>query len=235
MIKKTAIACLFTIIFSATSAWAAGIGVYGTGGPVFSTWYINGEKSGGTTDYFYGGGLVIDSNVAKNIAFGYRFTGGYEQYVLENPDTGYTGEPIHRISMSHTFGFGAARTDMIRFWVGPRIGLHYLFKSESYYSLGVYPLFWPPFILILPQKRTVDIDAIGLDLLLALGLNINMGDNFTLFFDVGFGYMGNYNINISEMGHAFGLDAKAGIMFRIKDTYALADNKAIEIKTIEVK
>jgi hypothetical protein len=230
MIKKIAISSLFTVIFSATSVWAAGVGLYGTGGPAFSTWYIHDQKAGSTSDYFYGGGLVIDSNVAKNTAFGYRFTAGYEQYVLEDPDTGYKGDPIHRISMSHTFGYGAARTDSIRFWVGPRIGLHYLFKSETYYTIGIYPFFVPPFLLILPKKRVVDVDAIGLDLLLALGLNINMGDNFTLFFDLGFGYMGNYNINISEVGHAFGLDAKAGIMFRINDTYAMADNKAIQIK-----
>ncbi len=99
---------------------------------------------------------------------------------------------------------------MVRFWIGPRVGLHYLYKSESRNAYSILPTFTE--ILIIPYKVKIDIDAIGLDLLLAIGLNLNIEKYLTLFFDVGFGYMGNYNLNTPQTGHAFGLDCKAGFM-----------------------
>lgn len=190
------------------SAQAAGIGFYGTGGAAFMNWQYKGEKGGSSTDYFYGGGLVIDSTVARDQIFGYRLTLGYEQYVVTYPEYDAESDPIHRFSMSHTFGFGVLRSEMVRLWIGPRIGLHYLYKHDSGYS----------------------IDAAGVDCLLGMGLNINAGDTFTFFFDLGFGYMGIYNINHSgEIGNAFGLDGKMGFMFRIGDTYR-AKPAPIEVK-----
>ncbi len=218
MIKKSAICFLFAVIFPVTSAWAAGIGAYGTGGAAFSTWYYDGQKVGNSTDYFYGGGLIVDSNAARNTLFNYRFTAGYEQYVVSDPDSNYTSDPIHRVGMTHTFGFGIARSQAVRFWIGPRIGLHYLFLNKTFTTwdldvgLGYFTL--------LPRKTKIDFDILGLDIMLALGLNFNIGQYVTLFLDLGIGYVGNYNINDSkDMGHAFGLDGKAGIMFRVNDTY----------------
>lgn len=203
--------CAISMVF-AQSARAAGIGVYGTGGAAFMNWKNEGDKYGSSTDYFYGGGIIVDSNVAKDQLFGYRFSAGYEQYVLTDPGSSNTSDPIHRFSMSHTFGFGMVRTDMVRLWAGPRLGLHYHYLHKAGYEL----------------------DAIGADALLAFGLNINPGNIFTLFFDVGFGYMGFYTIKskvtsadifgytpkeMRPMGHSFGIDAKIGFMFRINDTY----------------
>ncbi|MBN1497307.1 MAG: hypothetical protein JXA07_11095 [Spirochaetes bacterium] len=216
MIKKIFICLLFVIAVPISSAWAAGIGAYGTGGVAFTTWYYDGTKGGTTQDYFYGGGLIVDSNAARNTLFNYRFTAGYERFVVTDPDLDYEGDPIHRVSMTHTFGFGIARSEAVRFWIGPRIGLHYLFLNKSYTEWE-----FSPFLGMLPQKVKIDLDALGVDVLLALGLNFNIGQTVTLFIDLGFGYMGNYNLNnTQEMGHAFGLDGKAGIMFRINDTYA---------------
>jgi hypothetical protein len=188
---------LAIICITAQSAYAGGFGVYGTGGVAFMNWQ-NGSSSNNSTDYFYGGGIVIDSTVSKNQVFGYRFTAGYEQYIVTFPDLNANSDPVHRVSMSHTFGFGMFRSESVRLWMGPRIGMHYLFKHESGYN----------------------IDAVGADALLGLGLNINAGDTFTFFFDLGFGYMGIYNIKTSEIGHSFGIDGKLGFMFRINDTYA---------------
>ena len=42
---------------------------------------------------------------------------------------------------------------------------------------------------------------------------------FTFFFDIGMGYMGVYNLKGSEVGNAFGADAKLGFLFRINDSY----------------
>ncbi|HOT44100.1 MAG TPA: hypothetical protein PLM53_08630 [Spirochaetota bacterium] len=188
--------CAISMVI-AQSAQAAGIGVYGTGGVAMMNWQYNGTKVGSSTDYFYGGGLAVDSNVARNELFGYRFTAGYEQYVLTDPGSDAKSDPIHRFSMTHTFGFGVARTEMVRFWIGPKIGLHYLYKHDNGYSY----------------------DAIGADALLALGLNVNAGKVFTFFFDIGVGYMGVYNLKGSGVGNSFGADAKLGFMFRINDSY----------------
>lgn len=218
MIKKIALCFLFAVIIPATSVWATGIGAYGTGGVAFSTWFYDGTDYGNTTDYFYGGGLVIDSNAARNTLFGYRFTAGYEQYISTDPEYNFTGDPIHRVSMTHTFGFGVARTETVRFWIGPRIGLHYLFKKETHSTYEFFPGFGT--FSIIPQTIEIDLDLFGLDLMLALGVNFNIGQYVTLFLDLGFGYIGNYNIDdMKDMGHAFGLDGKAGIMFRVNDTY----------------
>jgi hypothetical protein len=195
--------CAMTLAI-AQSAQAAGIGVYGTGGVNLDTISYRGATAN-STDYFYGGGLAIDSNVARNELFGYRFTLGYEQYRMKASNSDYTSDPIHRISMSHTFGFGVARNETVRFWLGPRIGIHYLFirKTDTGWTTQV----------------TEKTDFIGLDALLALGLNINMGDVATLFFDIGFGYMGNYDLHSSGIGNGFGLDGKIGFMFRINDKF----------------
>jgi hypothetical protein len=215
----------------AQSARAAGIGVYGTGGVNFTTWNMRGV-SANTTDYFYGGGLVIDSNVAKNETFGYRFTAGYEQYRMKDPNSGNTSSPIHRASMSHTFGFGVARNENVRFWLGPRFGLHYLRLRDTYtdtesIAFNMYPY---------GQKVKVELDMIGFDALLAFGINVNMGEIATMFLDIGVGYMGNYNIHAADYGHGFGIEGKAGFMFRINDSYKQpASSGDIKMKVQDIK
>lgn len=221
MIKKAVFIFLFTLIIPASSAWAVGIGAYGTGGVAFNTWYYQGSSYGSTTDYLYGGGLIIDSNAAQDSLFNYRFTGGYEQYVITDPKSGETGDPIHRFSMTHTFGFGVARSDVVRFWLGPRLGFHYLYKRDSYMTYEFYPGVGT--FTIIPVKNEIKLDGIGLDVMLALGVNFNIGQVVTLFIDIGFGYAGLVNINdTKDAGHSFGLDGKVGIMFRVNDTYSNA-------------
>ena len=217
-------ACCLCLFITAQSARAAGIGFYGTGGVNLSTWKYKGT-SANTTDYYYGGGMAIDSVVARDQVFGYRFTAGYEQYILKDPETGATGKPLNRFSMSHTFGFGVARAQNVRFWIGPQLGMHYMYKRATVTVYQLVPLGGR--ITIQPMDVRIKIDDIGVDALLGLGLNINMGDVMTLFFDIGFGYMGNFNINTSEIGHGFGAQAKAGIMFRINDTYSSSGERVI--------
>ena len=216
------------MIFASSALWATGIGLYGTGGVGATTWtYKDGSVS--TTDYFYGGGLIIDTAVAADTLFNYRFTFGYEQYILKDPDTDTTGKPINRLSISNTFGFGLVRTEIARFWLGPRLGLHYLFKNDSGKVLMYLP--GPTGFIIFPVRRSLDLDVIGLDIMLALGCNFNIGDYTTLFIDVGMGYLGNYNVHISETGNAFGVEGMAGIMFRVDDTYTRPPaTKANELK-----
>lgn len=201
---KKAFLFMFFMLLASPSLWAAGIGFYGTGGVGLNSWKYSGVTAS-STDYFYGGGLVVDSNVSKNETFGYRFTAGYEQFNSSNPNGDVSVKGTHRFSMSHAFGFGLVRTEKLRFWMGPRIGLHYLYKRTQSYHL----------------------DYIGADALLAFGLNVKAGDTATFFFDIGTGYMGNFNLNVSEMGNAFGVDGKLGFIFRINDSFSPAGNKII--------
>jgi hypothetical protein len=210
-------AMFFAVMLFAKSAMAVGLGAYGTGGVNISSWtYASGgsKESFKTNDFIYGGGLVIDSAVAKDMLFNYRFTAGYEQYVSQDKSSGYLSDPIHRVSMSHTFGFGVLRNQNLRLWIGPRIGMHYL-RFRSYYT--GYLLFLSGDIIFFRDKR--EIDALGVDLLFALGLNINIGDYTTVFFDIGCGLIANFNLRGNEDATGFGTEAKIGVMFRVSDTY----------------
>jgi opacity protein-like surface antigen len=236
MIKSLVVpGLLAAALFMTQSAQAAGIGIYGTGGVNFSTWrFRNDPQSYTSTDYFYGGGLIIDSNVARNELFNYRFTTGYEQYrIIQNEMKG-SPNPRHRFSMTHTFGFGVARNEYVRFWVGPRIGMHYMYLRDSYTNDSL--SMEMGYLGFNRNKVREKIDVIGLDALLALGLNINMGNVATLFFDIGVGYMGNYNIHVQENSHGFGVEGKIGFMFRINDTYKAAESAGdikMQVKEIE--
>lgn len=209
MRKPFLIALFCLIAVSVTSrAMAGGFGFYGTGGVNLSTWKYKGA-SANSTDYFYGGGIVIDSVVAKNKLFGYRFAADYQQYVLTGPGAS-SSKPAHRFGLSHTFGYGVARNENIRFWLGPQFGFHYAYLRGSGYKL----------------------DVLGVDVLLAMGLNVHIGDAAAVFFELGFGYMGNYNLNASEIGHGFGAQAKMGFMFRFNDKYASAAKPVPDEKII---
>jgi hypothetical protein len=129
MFTKIVLFCIFSFLLLASSLWAAGIGIYGTGGVNFSNWESNGSTPKSTA-YFYGGGLVIDSNAARNELFGYRFTAGYEQVRRIYPYPNFLNVSIHKFSMTHTLGFGVVRNENLRLWIGPQLGLHYLYYLD---------------------------------------------------------------------------------------------------------
>ncbi len=208
--KKAPFLCLLILAsLSVQKAYAVGIGIYGTGGVSAMTYTYSGSSPDvNSTDYHYGGGLIIDTTAARDTLLGYRFTAGYERY--EFSASGSTRlEPIHRFSMTHTLGFGFYRTENIRLWLGPQIGIHYL---RGRYNASEYPGL--PFL-----TTRVELDYIGMDAMLALGINVNVVTATTLFMELGIGYTGNFNINADETGHAPGMQAKIGVMFRIDDSY----------------
>ena len=225
---------LLLMIFASPALWATGIGVYGTSGVGSTTWnyqrlgtsvltsLIDNGISYKSTDYFYGGGIVIDTAVAEDRLFNYRFTAGYELFCIKYPGSIFTENPIDRFSMSHTFGFGLLRNQNVRLWIGPRLGFHYLYIN-TYVPVSLKDVFnFPSRILIgnpLKNKIKIDIAEFGFDILLALGLNINIGNYTTLFVDIGGGYMGNYDLKIAGAGHAIVIDGRVGIMFRVNDSF----------------
>ncbi len=184
--------------------------------------------------YGYGGGLIYDSAVALDKVFNYRLKAGYDRYYVNIKYTSSDFKPAGRFNLSHTFGFGVARTEDVRVWIGPQLGFHYFRLSErrpvateDYGFLLLSPSLYnnppnPYFIYLFDKKNTVKHDFIGLNLLLSMGLNVNLGDHATIFFDFGIGYMGNYSVSGGEnplQPHNVGIQASTGFMFRIDDIY----------------
>jgi hypothetical protein len=220
--------CFFMAI---NTAYAVGLGFYGSGGGSISNWKYKDKNYGSSTDYWYGGGLVVDTAVAKSELFNYRFTAGYEQYGSDSTslyETKPSNKTAHKFDMSHMLGFALYQTKEIRFWAGPEIGLHCLYSNDfkhvrysilapllvgnSMLSLDGGNVMWTS-----PTKEAV---AIGLDALLDFGINYNIGEYITIFASASFGYFGTYYLNANkEIGNGCGVKAKIGILFRIRDSY----------------
>jgi hypothetical protein len=183
-IKKTAptlIIIAISIILFTPSLHAFGIGLYGTGGIARQAWNNKIENV-----FNGGGGIILDTAVAKDTLYNYRFTLGSEQnydfrytkkavpYTIPfgtindgttdhnislNQTTYYDSKKLIRplsISMSHAFGFGVFRNNFVRLWLGPEIALSFMMRGA----------------------RSLLGGHAGGGLI--LGLNINMGDLVTL-------------------------------------------------------
>ena len=59
-------------------------------------------------------GFVIDTNVAQDRVFNYRFT------MVREENNGYSVD-MKGIVMTHDFGFGVFRNERVRFWLGPEL------------------------------------------------------------------------------------------------------------------
>lgn len=138
------------LLFVQQSAHAFGLGVYGTGGVGWNKWFEDEGNIGGNF-YNFGGGFTLDTNLAMDRVFSYRLKVGAEYLGTPNISVNWT-----RVHIINTFGFGAVRTKVVRFWLGPEIIFGPIFGSNRWGFVG----------------------GMGL----ALGLNINIGNVFTLGF-----------------------------------------------------
>ena len=220
----------WSVLLSHKIAFAAGVGLYATGGGSMSNWKYKDKNYGSTTDYFFGGGLVVDTAIAKNTLLNYRITAGYERYGSDSTSLYMTNskKTAHKFDMSHTLGFGVYRSKAIRFWAGPELGLHCIYSLDFQhvqYSLVAPYLIgdtgWATgFGEIFYTSPTKKMLAIGIDALLAIGINVNLGEYTALFAHAGFGYMGTYQLKgDKETGNGCGAKVKISIMFRFNDSY----------------
>ncbi|MBN2160404.1 MAG: hypothetical protein JW807_13500 [Spirochaetes bacterium] len=240
-IRIVSIICL---ILTTSHAWTVGIGAYGAGGVSSSRWNANSKEASRTSDYFYGGGLIIDSAVARDVLLNYRFKGGYEKYLFQGFGSVSTGRPISRVNTSHTFGFGIVRKEKVRFWIGPQLGLGYIWGERKFtdYTIFVNSSFTGPLYQYVPYRSGVSYKFVSMNLGLELGLNINIGNYVTLFIDCGFGYGVNISTNLRTdiegntaaayktlIGNGIGIHGSMGIMIRINDVYKPIEDKKKEI------
>lgn len=232
------------VAFAASSAWAVGIGAYidAAGGEGYRKVKSRSlEDSGGTaTNYGFRAGLVFDTCVACDSAVSYRMKlgGGLFRNDL------LTKSNFNSLHWSNTLAFALVKNDYVKFWLGPQIGFQYYRGNGDRLFIGTEN---PNAVLFLGMSAPWYYTGIfrernrysifGADAGLAFGVNINLGDYVSLFFDAGvtYGYrMGTqkreviaaiipympfnkFNDRITE--HGIEGYASVGLMFRFVDTY----------------
>lgn len=124
--KKVLIACgCVALMFTHINASAKGFGIYGSttnsGDADWDNWNNSSSVTTGIDRKEYG--FVFDTAVAKDKIYNYRLQVGHVEasyYGIK-----YSGETI-----INTFGFGIVRTQDLRIWLGPQIGMRVL-KSKT--------------------------------------------------------------------------------------------------------
>jgi len=212
------------LLFASSSAMAIGVGVYGDfqRGTTSSRTYFNVSSD----DIGVSGGLVLDTNVAKNNLFNYRVRLGAGQ-------TWASKKPITRASLIQSFGVSPAplRGDFARFWFGPRIGLHYInaqMTSSNDMDMMMLMSIASGFPMLFPEEK-IFMNAFKADIgLVVAGFNFNFGDRFTLSFELGFDYgfmvgkakYASSGQKLDASGEGIEGFATMAVLFRINDTFA---------------
>jgi len=128
---------------SARSASALSFGIYGqykTASAELNTDYfdpdpmlLGWEEDADAERSLFGFGLLIDTAVAKDKLFNYRLQLGIASGSISIDGTQYSKSiGLTEYHMYHSFGFGIVRTDGLRLWLGPQLGLGQARGSYSY-------------------------------------------------------------------------------------------------------
>lgn len=132
---RSLILCIsIAVIFCALASspvFAIGLGVYGNYSAGQSYWDF---KNSGSTDEnhsYYGGGLVFDTAVARNILFHYRLGVGYDT-IVHDSYSDFGDLKLNRIVVSNTFGFGLFRSEDTRLWLGPQLRVSENWGKDKY-------------------------------------------------------------------------------------------------------
>jgi hypothetical protein len=231
MIKKLIFSFITASIFMIagyTSSMALGFGAYFNGGGGHTTWSdfsMEGEQ------YFIGGGLLLDTCVAKNRVFNYRLNVGYDRNLpLELNKTSFRSLKInfHRLNLINTFGFGIVRHSIVRFWLGPQLCVRYLnidMKGTDYILPILLRVPFPIEFHSIKDRAEVDVGA-------ALGLNFHLSALVSLTLEGGFRYGVIFNSSQSQQSGSsatvnLGGDetyegyGSVGVIFRFNDEYGV--------------
>jgi len=183
---------------AATHASAAGFGLYVGTAPEVGRFDIPADPG---TEWNFSGGILIDSNVARNRLFNYRIALGY-QYTyldLDRPFRGFGGSEGHGLSINQSFGFGLVRSRRFRIWAGPALRI-----AGSYHSgqTRLDPLFPGGFSRVsTPAYATVQV-GIGPE----LGINLHTGKVGSV--TLSGGYQVTYDLRIWTRGR---IDKDSGL------------------------
>ncbi|MDT8318386.1 MAG: hypothetical protein RQ824_10435, partial [bacterium] len=164
------LAVFFLCSFFSADAMALGIGLNLTGGGGVTEWEIKQDysphnKYDEDVDVARGGlGFILDTTVAKNSLFNYRFNIGSE--AVEYDIDGGGSFETKGWFMAHDFGFGIIKKKNLRLWAGPELRLSYSQgELENNNNIKLY-------------MATIGIGPV-------VGLNLNFRKNITLALKVG--------------------------------------------------
>ena len=127
------------------------------------------ETEDSTTISKIGYGFILDTAVQKDTLFNYRLNLGYSFFSLKGDDfPDVDGSDYH---VYNSFGFRIIRTDKIRFWVGPQIGLGFLYGEYDEDEAG---------------DTSSDFGTFYYTLGAVAGMNINIVKHFSIGVDGGY-------------------------------------------------
>lgn len=148
-------------------------------------------------------GFVLDSNVAKDKLFNYRFSLTKEENKSKNGSLKLEG-----ITMTHDFGFALFKNEFVRLWLGPRLNtaLYDTVKDNGVDTGGeVVGISWGP----------------------VLGVNLHLKDVVSFSITTGMQrgrYVGDYISNSSSSKYDIDADINSrflnlSVIFRMRDSY----------------
>ena len=188
------------VCLGASSASAAGFGVYGSLGSGSADWTLDDWSSSpnitfDTDSGHQGAGFVLDTAVAKDSFFNYQLNMGYDKFTNKRVGSGEKFE-LSGLMISNAFGFGIVRTPGFRMWMGPEIRLA-----------------WPN-----GSKDGVDYDFFGIGVGPVLGMNFNLPGTVTFAVKAGYQFM-NYTGEANASSADYDINEKMiyvniGILFR---------------------
>lgn len=165
---------LLSLIFSASSVHAVGMGFYGSAGSGSSDWDAPGTTfsaydSFNTDNTHKAFGLALDTRLAGDKLFNYHLNLGYDTFKVKDflliPNITST-LPVMQSDLtmkgmvwSHSFGFGGELIPGTRLWLGPELRFQWAKGKPT---------------------PTVDVEMFGVGFGPAIGFNMNVGHRFTV-------------------------------------------------------
>ncbi len=212
--RRFALIAIILLAVAGFSTQAMAIGIGGAFSAGASKVYSFDASEGDGDGYTYGGSLVLDTAVAQNSLFNYRLNFSILALTQDTSEGSrkYKTEGV-RYALYHDFGFGFARTETVRFWLGPQFGLYYsdvdtteTKQSGSYFEL-----------MTGESRKKYSSNGVGSSLGFVLGLNLNIGSALTLGLDGGLrGFISSANL---EGNYGYEGFANVSLIFRINDSY----------------
>lgn len=234
MRKKTSVAVCVSVV---ALLWAAPVLAFGVGG-MFSAgsgeskWYRENEVADTVSDYAdtgtVGGGVVIDTGKPDGMYFT-RLNIGIDDYSMR---TGYK-QRLTRFSVRSTFRFVLVKKEIFRFWLGPQVGVSYLFGRTGYraYENDIIPYMNPGIWPLVESylHNTARYNLAGADAGLVVGFDFDIRQYATVTISGGLRYGaqvggmayrngGVFLNNTLVYSHGLERFVDAGVLFRFDDS-----------------
>ncbi|WP_455212410.1 hypothetical protein [Kaarinaea lacus] len=144
-------------------------------------------------------GFVVDTAVARDMIFNYRFT-----FLKEENNAANAGLDMDGYAMTHDFGFGVLRTKHVRLWLGPQL------KGSLYNDVYAGST----------NSRLVG-DVIGYGFGPVVGLNVHLPQVLSFSFTAAYHFISAYSESYTNGGSfdadSTGLYFNAAMIFRINE------------------